>query len=151
MGAVKPGPPNSHDTVSLTIGSRLEYLSMVHGLIQSLARHHELDEDLESALIVSVIEAGTNAIQHGNSFADDKSVTFRFNVGPSDVTVQIDDSGKGFDPSTVVNPTDAPHLLVPHGRGIYLMRSLMDEVRFDHRADNGTSVLLRKTRITPAR
>jgi serine/threonine-protein kinase RsbW len=146
MGAVNSGnTADSKETVSLTIGSRLEYLSMVHGLIQSLARHHGLDEETENALIIAVIEAGTNAIQHGNQFADDKSVSFVFSVGPRDVMVRVDDSGKGFDPASVANPTDETHLLVPHGRGLYLMRSLMDEVSFDH---GGTSVVLRKARLT---
>ena len=152
MGAVNSGnTADSRETVSLTIGSRLEYLTLVHGLIQSLARHYGLDEETENALIIAVIEAGTNAIQHGNAFAADKTASFLFSVGPRDVTVRVDDSGNGFDPASVANPTDDAHLLVPTGRGLYLMRSLMDEVTFDHRAENGTSVVLKKARLTEAR
>jgi serine/threonine-protein kinase RsbW len=152
MGAVNSGnTADSRETVGLTIGSRLEYLTLVHGLIQSIARQHELDEETENALIIAVIEAGTNAIQHGNAFAADKSVSFLFTVGPRDITVRVDDSGNGFDPSSVANPTDDSHLLVPHGRGLYLMRSLMDEVTFDHHGKDGTSVVLKKARLTEAR
>jgi len=139
------------DTIRLTIGSRLEQLSMVHALIAGLAQQYELGEDTENALMIAVIEAGTNAIQHGNVFADDKSVTFDFTVHPHGIIVQVDDFGQGFDPGKVLNPTDDSQLLNPHGRGLYLMRSLMDEVTFNTRADHGTSVILRKARPTSAR
>ena len=113
---------DSGDTIRLTIGSRLEQLSMVHALIAGLAQQYELGDETENALMIAVIEAGTNAIQHGNVFADDKSVTFDFTVHPSDIIVQVDDFGEGFDPRKVANPTDESHLLNPHGRGLYLMR-----------------------------
>ena len=142
---------DSGDTIRLTIGSRLEQLSMVHALIAGLAQQYELGDDTENALMIAVIEAGTNAIQHGNVFADDKSVTFDFTVHPDDIVVRVDDFGEGFDPKKVANPTDESHLLNPHGRGLYLMRSLMDEVTFSTRADHGTTVILRKARLTPAR
>jgi len=142
---------DSGDTIRLMIGSRLEQLSMVHALIAGLAQQYELGDETENALMIAVIEAGTNAIQHGNVFADDKSVTFDFTVHPSDIIVQVDDFGEGFDPRKVANPTDESHLLNPHGRGLYLMRSLMDEVTFRTRPDHGTTVILRKARLTPAR
>src|SRR6185295_18543533 len=152
MGAAPMPPPtgNSGDTIRLTIGSRLEQLSMVHALISGLARQYEIDDETENALLIAVIEAGTNAIQHGNVFADDKSVSFDFMVHPQDIVIRVDDFGQGFDPKKVANPTDEAQLLNPHGRGLYLMRSLMDEVTFETRPDHGTSVTLRKA-LTPAR
>ena len=98
-----------------------------------------------------MIEAGTNAIQHGNVFAADKSVTFVFDVGQGEIGVRVDDNGSGFDSSRVANPTDPSNLLDPHGRGLYLMRELMDEVTFETRADHGTTVRLRKTWQVSAR
>jgi serine/threonine-protein kinase RsbW len=152
MGAAPRSPsPGSGDTTSLTIGSRLEELSEVYNAIEELARRHGLDEDLVNALQIAVIEAGTNAIQHGNAFAEDKSVTFDFTIDAKDIRVRVDDFGQGFDPAKVANPTDESRLLNPHGRGLYLMRSLMDEVTFRTREDHGTTVLLRKTLLTPGR
>jgi len=132
-GAVS-GPHNSGDHFRLTIGSRLEQLAMVHALIEGLSRQYELDEDT------------SNAIQHGNAFDEAKLVTFEFIVHTDDIVVQVDDYGRGFDPEKVANPTDEAHILNPHGRGLYLMRSLMDEVTFRTRPDAGTTVRLRKAR-----
>lgn len=146
-GDLTPPFPNGTDTIRLTIGSRLELLSMVHALITQISRQYELTEDFENALLIAVIEAGTNAIQHGNCFAADKSVKFEFVVGVGEIVVTVDDFGTGFDPRKVENPTDESTLLNPHGRGLYLMRELMDDVSFDVRTDHGTRVLLRKSRV----
>lgn len=152
MGAAAPTPSrDERGTITLTIGSRLELLSMVHALIEGITRQFGLDEETSSALLIAVMEAGTNAIQHGNVFADDKTVTFEFRVSAGDVHVRVNDYGRGFDPSKVPDPTDPSNLLDPHGRGLYLMRTLMDEVKFDTRTDHGTTVRLRKTRRVAAR
>jgi serine/threonine-protein kinase RsbW len=147
-GASAPPSANGTDTIRLTIGSRLELLSMVHALLSQIARQYELPEDLENALLISVIEAGTNAIQHGNCFASDKSVEFEIHVAPGEIVVAVDDFGTGFDAKRVGDPTDASTLLNPHGRGLFLMRELMDDVTFDVRADHGTRVKLRKSRLS---
>lgn len=131
-------------TIILTIGSRLELLSMVHALIEGIARQYELDEETTTALQIAVIEAGTNAIQHGNVFASDKTVRFEFKVSPDEICVWVQDFGKGFDPHKVTDPTDPSQLLDPHGRGLYLMKSLMDDVLCETRADHGTTICLKK-------
>ncbi len=146
MGAA-PHPSAESDrrgTVGLTIPSRLEELAAVHDLISDLARRHEVGEEATMAILIAVIEAGTNAIQHGNVFADDKSVKFNFRFEREEFAAWVDDFGKGFNPDRVGNPTDPSKLLSPHGRGLYLMRSLMDEVRFHTRPDHGTTVYLKK-------
>jgi len=138
--------PNSSETVHLTIPSRLEELAQVHALLEELGRRHGMDEDYVNSLLIAVIEAGTNAVQHGNMFADDKVVKFEVTVDPGNVHVRVDDLGHGFDPSRVLNPTEGEQLLSPHGRGLFLMRQLMDEVKFETGPEHGTTVFLRKAR-----
>jgi len=152
MAPAAPTPsPDPEFSVRLTIGSRLELLSMVHALIEGLGRQFSIADEWVQAVQIAVIEAGTNAIQHGNVFADDKSVTFDFRMGEKDLVVEVDDFGKGFDPDRIGNPTDPSALLNPNGRGVYLMRELMDEVVFDTRPDHGTRVVLRKARASSSR
>ena len=138
--------PNSSETVHLEIPSRLEELAQVHALLQELGERHGMDEDYLNNILIAVIEAGTNAVQHGNMFADDKVVKFEVTVDPGNVHVRIDDVGHGFDPSRVANPTEGDQLLSPHGRGLFLMRQLMDEVKFETGPEHGTTVFLRKAR-----
>ena len=150
-GASTPSPPNGTDSIRLAIGSRLELLAVVHAVIGGLCKTYEWDETVETAVLIAVIEAGTNAIQHGNCFAADKSVEFWFHVSGEEIVVEVDDFGSGFDPGKVGDPTDASSLLNPHGRGLHLMRELMDEVSFDVREDHGTRVRLRKSFVSAAR
>jgi anti-sigma regulatory factor (Ser/Thr protein kinase) len=150
-GASTSSPSNGTDSIRLIIGSRLELLSMVHAVVGQICREHELDEAVETALLIAVIEAGTNAIQHGNSFATDKCVAFEFRVDAAGIVVEVDDYGSGFDPAEVADPTDSSALLNPHGRGLHLMRELMDEVTFDVRKDNGTRVRLKKSFVSDER
>ena len=150
-GASTSPPPNGTDSIRLTIGSRLELLSMVHAVVGQICQQYELDETTETALLIAVIEAGTNAIQHGNCFSSDKIVAFDFRVDAGGIVVEVDDYGAGFDPSCVADPTDPSTLLNPHGRGLHLMRELMDEVEFDVREDNGTRVRLKKSFVSATR
>ena len=95
------------------------------------------EEDIETA----VREALANAIIHGNRQDPNKSVYVSVTSRDGEVSIAVRDEGQGFDASAVADPTAQPKLKLNHGRGIYLMRALMDEVSFDR---NGTVVRMRK-------
>jgi anti-sigma regulatory factor (Ser/Thr protein kinase) len=89
-------------------------------------------------------EALLNAIVHGNRCDSQKTVSVSVAVNRKfDLFLSVRDSGAGFDPVRVADPTTAENVLLPHGRGIFLMRQLMDEVdfNFDH---GGTEVRMRR-------
>jgi serine/threonine-protein kinase RsbW len=94
--------------------------------------------DIEMALL----EALANAVIHGNGDSSGKSVyvTCRCYMD-GEVAITVRDEGKGFDSSTVPDPTFLENLLFTHGRGIYLMKTLMDEVSFE---EGGAVVMMRK-------
>lgn len=94
--------------------------------------------DIEMALL----EALANAVIHGNGDNSSKRVyvTCRCYMD-GEVSITVRDEGKGFDSSTVPDPTFRENLLFTHGRGIYLMKALMDEVFFE---ENGAVVRMRK-------
>ena len=88
---------------------------------------------------VGLTEALSNAMIYGNGRDPDKRVRVEVYVGAGSVTVQVSDEGLGFDPGEVPDPTLAGNRDRSHGRGLFLMRELMDEVRFN---DSGNSVTL---------
>src|SRR5579862_2737971 len=94
--------------------------------------------DIEMALL----EALANAVIHGNGDSSSKSVyvTCRCYMD-GEVSITVRDEGKGFDNSMVPDPTLLEHLLFNHGRGIYLMKTLMDEISFE---EGGAVVMMRK-------
>ena len=85
-------------------------------------------EDIEIALG----EALENAVVHGNREDPDKRVYSTCRCTPDgEVSISVQDEGQGFDPDTLLDPTAPENRLCPSGRGIYLMKALMDEVRFE--------------------
>lgn len=95
-------------------------------------------DDVEIIGLV-VREALANAIVHGSHCDPEKTVSISVAVNEDcDLLMSVKDSGAGFDPSGLPNPIAAENLLAPHGRGIFLIRQLMDEV--DFKFDHGTEV-----------
>jgi serine/threonine-protein kinase RsbW len=145
-------PGRNHDQpeiINLQIPSRLEHLALVDRVTQSLCERMEFDEDTCSQVSMSVIEAGTNAIQHGHKRDPSKVVDIQFRLHADNFEVEVQDYGGGFDPNMVVTDVTAPeHLFDARGRGIFIMRSCMDRVEFDF-ANGGTRCRLMKQR--PAR
>jgi anti-sigma regulatory factor (Ser/Thr protein kinase) len=93
------------------------------------------------ALVVG--EALANAMIHGNHCDPEKMVQVFIAVNErGDLLVSVKDSGSGFDPSGLPNPIAPENLLLPHGRGIFLIRQLMDEVHF--KFDRGTELNMRR-------
>ena len=88
---------------------------------------------------VSLVEALSNAMIYGNRRDPSKRVLVEVFLQGGSVTARVTDEGPGFDPGGVPDPTIPAQLLEGRGRGLFLMRELMDEVRFN---DCGNSVTL---------
>ena len=134
------------EVISLRLPSRLELLSVLDRVTLALCERMELDETTTSQFSMSVIEAGTNAVQHGNKMDPEKSFEARFSLYPDRLEVCIRDQGTGFDPATLTADITSPeHLFDMRGRGIFIMKSCCDGVDFRF-GPGGTSCLLVKRR-----
>lgn len=136
------------ETIHLTIPSRLELLPLVDQLAAGISDRMAFDDESKMQISISVLEAGTNAIQHGNRIDPAKKVDMSFVLHADRLEVVVHDHGKGFDIEKLLTDITAPeHLLDLRGRGIYMMRSCMDSVDFAFGPD-GTTVRLVKVRRT---
>lgn len=119
-------------------------LSCVRGpeeaIIQEIVAHR-FSEDAIFAIKLTLEEAITNAIKHGNRCDRSKKVTIRYFADANQAVFCIRDEGEGFNPESVPDPTLPERLSLPNGRGILLMRAYMDEVRY---RSNGRELFLRK-------
>jgi serine/threonine-protein kinase RsbW len=96
----------------------------------------------ESAVELALDEALDNAVVHGNRMDRQKLVHILCRCEPGKgISVVVRDQGQGFDPCAVPDPTAAENIGADHGRGIWLMKSVMDEVSFER---GGTEVRMRK-------
>ncbi len=90
---------------------------------------------------VGLTEALSNAMLYGNNSDPNKRVRVEVTVRVEEVAVRVTDQGEGFDPTTVPDPTLPGNISKPGGRGIFLMKALMDEVHFNEQGNSVTLVL----------
>ena len=105
-----------------------------------------VSEDAAFGIDMAVREAVTNAVVHGNSQDEDKVVDIVLRSSPDAVEISVHDQGPGFNPNEVPDPTADENLLKTSGRGIFFMRSFMDEVDWFIRPEGGTTVRMLKRR-----
>ena len=102
----------------------------VESFLQQVNKRLHLDDGTMYRLLVAGTEAVNNAIVHGNKSDPDKCVAMVVIWTADALTMRVKDSGMGFDPSTLPNPLADENLLKDSGRGIFLIRQMMDEVKF---------------------
>lgn len=129
-------------TYSLEIDSDPNNLITVEEFVNYFSKDLGLDEDKINGLLLSVTEATTNAIIHGNKGDKSKSVTINVSANEHSLTIIVRDQGGGFDPSRVPDPTHPDNLLKDSGRGLYLMRVYMDELYYNQ-TPAGTETILK--------
>jgi serine/threonine-protein kinase RsbW len=130
------------DEVRLVVPSRIESLAVINAVAEEVAQQLEFDEETRNAITISVVEAGTNAIQHGNREDSTKPTEVLFRKEKGKLVILIRDQGAGFDPASVGEPLAGDNLFAEHGRGVHILRSFMDEVHW--RFDGGTECCLVK-------
>lgn len=102
------------------------------------------DEDEQHRIEMAVHESMINAIWHGNKNDSSKSVWLQFKILHDRLEIRIRDQGTGFDPKHIPDPLQSENLLNVSGRGIFLIRSFMDEFRVEQVNGAGTEVTMVK-------
>ena len=122
---------------SLSIPSDFGSVYKVESLIDNVCEKLEVKEDYYGNVLIAVTEAVNNAILHGNKQNSDLSVDLFVGDKETDFCFSVKDYGQGFDFSNLPDPTSPENIEKEDGRGIFLMKSLADEVEF---MDKGTNV-----------
>ena len=115
---------------SYTLDSSLDSVNKVEEAAEQLAQKSGLDEDRTFQVTMAVREAAVNAVLHGNAYDPQKKITASFENTGTSLIIRICDQGKGLNPDTIPDPLAPENLLSGSGRGIFLIRSFMDEVHF---------------------
>lgn len=128
---------------SLTISSERSSIENAVNLVEKVAAEMKLIEEESYNLAISVSEAVANAIIHGNKFNKNKKVKISIFIENNRVTVKVKDQGSGFNPRELDNPIDPENVSKEFGRGIFILRNLMDTVDFNF-VKSGTEVIFTK-------
>lgn len=130
--------------VEVSIASDLHYLDMVQEISDKISESMGFEDDSRYWIGLSVREAVTNAIQHGNQNDRDKKVSLKFQIEPDRLRISVKDQGPGIEESEIPDPLDPQNLLKPGGRGIFFIRSFMDSVQFSRCPEGGYELIMEK-------
>lgn len=133
----------TEQNVSFTMDSTLETVDNAEQTASRIAADAGFEENEVMQISMAVREAAINAVLHGNEYNPAKKVTLNFEKTAHDLVITIQDEGHGMDPESIPNPLAPENLLKSSGRGIFLMRSFMDEVQI-HPSQAGTEIKLVK-------
>jgi serine/threonine-protein kinase RsbW len=134
--------------VEVTLESDLKNVEAADEIVRQVVGTAGFSEKVQHEIEMAVHESVINAIWHGNKNDANKSVWLRCETFPDRLEIRIRDQGNGFNVAEVPDPCAHENLLKCSGRGIFLIRSFMDEFRVAHLAGSGTEVTLIK-RIPP--
>jgi serine/threonine-protein kinase RsbW len=129
--------------VSYTLDSTLETVDSAEQAASRMAAEAGFGDEEVMQISMAVREAAVNAVLHGNAYDPGKKVNLEFERTERDLVITIRDQGKGLDPAKIPDPLAPENLLKTSGRGIFLIRSFMDEVQI-HPTHSGTEIKLVK-------
>ena len=132
----------------VSLPSTLASVETVEALALAFAGQAGFDEETCSHLAMVAREAAVNAVVHGNKYDPGKQVKARFEAGEEGLRITVSDEGAGIDVTAIPDPLAPENLLRSSGRGVFLMRSFMDEVSF-RLLSPGTETTLIKRRTSP--
>lgn len=136
------------ETVERFLDSTLESVDHAEEIAVGLAKRAGFGEDDLTKIGMAVRESMVNAVVHGNRYNANKKVRFSVSKNSESLTVRIADEGEGFDFENLPDPCAGENLLRSSGRGIFLIRSFMDEFQIRRLAPGGLEVVLVKRMVS---
>jgi serine/threonine-protein kinase RsbW len=132
------------ETTEIKLPSRIEAVAEAAAAVAGVVSRSGIDENAAFGIDMAVREAVTNAVLHGNKQDESKFVEVTLTSSAASLEIKVHDEGPGFNPELVPDPTEDENLLKTSGRGIFLMRTFMDEVEWFIRPEGGTTVRMVK-------
>ena len=140
-------------SLRLEFTSAFEMLDLVQVVSDHIGRDVGLDDDAVHWVGVAIRESVINAIKHGNQNDSGKRVFVDFEAAgggaAAELKIRVRDQGTGFDPDALPDPLAPENLLKASGRGIFLIRSFMDDVSLQRAPEGGMEIRMTK-RVQPA-
>jgi serine/threonine-protein kinase RsbW len=143
---LNPQIPLNVATTELSLPSRIETVATAAAAVAEFIGRYGISDDAAFGIDMAVREAVTNAVLHGNRQDANKTVDIVLKSSPDAVEISVHDQGSGFNPEEVPDPTANENILKASGRGIFFMRTFMDEVDWLIRPEGGTTVRMLKRR-----
>ena len=115
---------------SIDIESKIDNINLIEKFVDDFSEENKINSEMYGKILIATVEAVNNSIVHGNKEDVNKSVHVEMAKENKQVKINVKDEGRGFNYQELPDPTKPENLENIHGRGIYLMRHLADEVNF---------------------
>jgi serine/threonine-protein kinase RsbW len=126
-------------TIKISIPSLIENIKIIESFIDNAKERFEINDDIYGNIMISVTECISNAIIHGNQNNKEKLVHLELAMEDNILCFTIEDEGTGFDLTELKDPTAPENIEKTGGRGIFLIKHLSDDVKFE---ENGKKTIL---------
>ncbi len=120
---------------NIFIESKIENINKIEKIIDDVSEEAKINSEVYGKVLIATVEAVNNAIVHGNKEDETKKVIVEFVVDKDYISIFIEDEGPGFNFYNVPDPTTPENIENIHGRGVYLMKHLADDVIFHDRGN----------------
>lgn len=129
-----------HKTKEMILSSTYEEIERVDEIARDLQEWADLNEDQFDTVLLTLSEAVTNAILHGNKIDPSKNVKVKAQLHGDMLSLSVKDEGEGFDPENLPDPLKEENILNEGGRGVFLIEQFAEEVSF---SENGTKITMK--------
>ncbi|RKU19192.1 hypothetical protein C6503_08210 [Candidatus Poribacteria bacterium] len=133
--------PEIEQVITLSLPSSMRHVYLLDVVVTEVLKDSDFAEEIQEQINLAAIEAGTNAIKHGNKENPSKKAIMQFLLDEDKLTIIVEDEGEGFTRKEVADPLDPENLLKSSGRGLFLMEACMDSVTYEA---NGTIIKMVK-------
>ena len=121
----------------LKLPSNLRSINVLDSFVQDVVHQYKISQEVHGNMLISLTEAVTNAITHGNHYDENKVVQINLQKKSDTIAIRVSDQGCGFDPESVPDPTCDENICKCGGRGVFLMQRLCDRIQYE---DSGRTV-----------
>lgn len=126
--------------IKIRIESKLSNLRIVENTVDDITREIGISYNSYGKVLISLLEAVSNAIIHGNNSSPEKSVDISISYNKPKLTIKVKDEGAGFSPDKVPDPTIPENIEEANGRGVFIMSKLADEIKYSRKGSCVTMV-----------
>lgn len=120
------------NSIKISIPSLIDNIKIIESFIDNAREKFDINDDIYGNIMISVTECISNAILHGNQSDKEKLVHLELMAEDDKLSFVIEDEGNGFEIDNLPDPTAPENIEKPGGRGIFLIKHLCDEVKFEN-------------------
>ncbi len=122
----------------IAIPSEIKYIKKISQDILGNLKRLNIDKSVQFDVRLAVEEAVRNSIEHGNCYDKNLTINIAYTIDREKISIKVEDQGEGFDVKKIPDPRRGDNLTKEGGRGVFLIRQLMDRIEYSKKGNKVT-------------